>query len=584
MAESFGRYRVVGEVGRGGMGVVYRAHDPELDREVAVKHIQLAPDASREVRDELEKRFRREAKAAARIHHPGVVAIHDVGTTDTGLYLVMELVDGESLGRRLERGVFPDRGAALEVAARAADALAAAHRAGVVHRDVKPANILISRDGRVLLTDFGVARSLDEISELTRTGMVVGSPAYMAPEQLRGGAVDGRADLFSLGVVLYEMLLRKRPFPAQSITTLLYQILHEDPLADPAISRELDLSTADVLRKLLAKEAGDRYPDAALAAAAMRELPIETANADEAVTRVQMARPALPPPVPPVSAARPPAPPPPPPVPPPASPPGVPAGPAQRPPATPPAAMIPSPTPPPQYAATVPAPAPTATLDSRQRTLVLLAVGLTLGALVVLAAAVALWNRGPSRPIVQPPREGGWNPAEGPLPESPPAAESPTAAPLPMILPPVEAPTPGLGGLSPGQQPPPDEAQTSPSTAPVIVAPSETAPAPPVATQPPPPPPQPREEISQHLRCRLGVEFDVAPGEAQVYLDGRLLGTADDVDQYDLSALPGLHLIRLTAQGYKPVTVEVEVGPHARRWTEVEVEMEELSQEGNDGG
>ncbi len=576
MAEVFGRYRVVSEIGRGGMGVVYRAHDPELDREVAVKHIQLAPDASRDVRDELEKRFRREAKAAARIHHPGVVVIHDVGTTETGLYLVMELVDGESLGRRLERGVFPDRGAALEVAARAAEALAAAHRAGVVHRDVKPANILISRDGRVLLTDFGVARSLDEVSELTRTGMVVGSPAYMAPEQLRGGAVDGRADLFSLGVVLYEMLLRKRPFPAQSITTLLYQILHEDPLADPSISRELDVPTADVLRKLLAKETSDRYPDAALAAAALRELPLEATNADEALTRPQIPVPVLPPVVPPAgptpagatpAGARPPAAPPPPP----------------RVPPPPPPAAVPVATAAP-YSAGPPPLAPTPSGPS-SRTVLLLALGLIFVALVVVAAAVALWNRGPSRPIVQPPREGGWNPTEVPIPDSATAAQSPTAAPLPMIVPPVEAPTPELGGLSPGESQ--LGAHASPSTPSVIAVPSETAapPPPPAATQPPPPPPpQPREEISQHLRCRLGVEFDVAPGEAQVYLDGRLLGTADDVDQYDLSAMPGVHLIRLTAQGYKPVTVEVEVAPNARRWTEVEVEMEELPESGDNGG
>ena len=574
MTEVFGRYRVVGEIGRGGMGVVYRAHDPELDREVAVKHIQLAPDASREVRDELEKRFRREAKAAARIHHPGVVVIHDVGTTETGLYLVMELVDGESLGRRLERGVFPDRGAALEVAARAAEALAAAHRAGVVHRDVKPANILISRDGRVLLTDFGVARSLDEVSELTRTGMVVGSPAYMAPEQLRGGAVDGRADLFSLGVVLYEMLLRKRPFPAQSITTLLYQILHEDPLADPNISRELDVPTAEVLRRLLAKEAGDRYADAALAAAALRELPLEAPSADEAMTRPQIPVPVLPavvpPPGPTPAGARL------------AAPPLPPSGPTQRPPAPPSPAAAAMPATP--YAAGPPPLAPVASHGPSSRTLLLLGLGLGFAALVVVAAAVALWNRGPSRPIVQPPREGGWNPTDVPIPDSAAAAESPTAAPLPMIVPPVEAPTPGLGGLSPGQEPQPG-AQASPSTPSVIAVPSETAAAtvpPPVATQPPPPPP--REEVSQHLRCRLGVELDVAPGEAQVYLDGRLLGTADDVDQYDMSAMPGRHLIRLTAAGYKPVTVEVEVAPNARRWTEVEVEMEELPEPGNDGG
>src|SRR5206468_2280188 len=121
-------------------------HDPELDRAVAIKLIALPHDASRDVRDELEKRFRREAKAAARVRHPGVVVIHDVGITDAGLYLVMELVDGESLAHRIDRGAFPDRGGALELVARAADALSAAHAVGLVHRDVKPANILLSRD------------------------------------------------------------------------------------------------------------------------------------------------------------------------------------------------------------------------------------------------------------------------------------------------------------------------------------------------------------------------------------------------------------------------------------------------------
>ncbi|HXT51261.1 MAG TPA: serine/threonine-protein kinase [Thermoanaerobaculia bacterium] len=577
----FGRYRVLGEVGRGGMGVVYRAHDPELDREVAVKHIQLAPDASREVRDELEMRFRREAKAAARIRHPGVVAIHDVGTTETGLYLVMELVDGESLGRRLERGVFPDRAAALEVAARAAEALAAAHRAGVVHRDVKPANILISRDGRVLLTDFGVARSLDEVSELTRTGMVVGSPAYMAPEQLRGDAVDGRADLFSLGVVLYEMLLRKRPFPAQSITTLLYQILHEDPLADPAISRELDVATAEVLRRLLAKEAAERYGDAAVVAVALRELPLEAPTADQALTRPRMAAPVLPAAPPP--AAAPPAPP--------RIPPTAPA--ATPPPATPPravpaAAAVPPITP--AYAAPPAAyvpPPPAAATGAQNRTLLLVALGMVAVALVVIAAAVALWNRNPGRPIVQPPRPEGWTPADGPLPETsvPLPDAAPTMAPLPMILPPA-GPTPTLdvGALEP--PPPPVAPRASPAASATAAAPMEAPPvpsAPPVATQPPPPS-APREEVSQHLRCRRGVEFDVSPGDAQVYLDGRLLGTADEVEQYELASQPGRHLLRFTAAGYKPVTVEVEVGANGPRWSEVEVEMEELPEAESDGG
>ncbi|HET9768555.1 MAG TPA: hypothetical protein VFS60_17045, partial [Thermoanaerobaculia bacterium] len=223
-----------------------------------------------------------------------------------------------------------------------------------------------------------------------------------------------------------------------------------------------------------------------------------------------------------------------------------------------------------------------------RRTVVLLAsLGAAVLALLVVVAAVGLWNRSPQRPTVQPPAEGGWNPAEGPLPESSLSPAAPTAAPLPMILPPAQAPTPYLGSLGEQQQLPPGPAEASPSQAPVIAVPSATAPvpSPPPATQPPPPPHPPQEAVSQHLRCRRGVEFDIAPGEAQVYLDGRLLGTADEVEQYEMSSMPGRHLLRFTAPGYKPVTVEVEVSPTVRgRWTEVEVEMEELPEEGQDGG
>ena len=536
-AIGFGRYRVDGELGRGGMGVVYRAHDPELDREVAIKHIQLPVDASRDVRDELEKRFRREAKAAARIRHPGVVAIHDVGTTDSGLYLVMELVDGESLARRLERGAFPDRAAAIEVAARAAEALAAAHRAGVVHRDVKPANILISNDGRVMLTDFGVARSLDEVSELTRTGMVVGSPAYMAPEQLRGGAVDGRADLFSLGVVLYEMVLRKRPFPSQSITTLLYQILHEDPMADPAISKEIDRPISDLLRRLLAKQPEDRYPDAQSLAAALRQLPLESVRADEAETRPGMAVPPLPPLPPTVAALVPPLHPPHPPAP----------------------------------------PTPYAAPGAPRRTALWLLLGTVGAALVVVAGVLATWNRNPVRPIVQPPRPAGWNPSEGPLPESSllllPPTPTPSQAPLSMIPPLPVAPTPSPGAApSISERPAPNGGEPPAATS---APPSQPAPTPPPLPSAPAAQP-PREEATVHVRCRRGVEFDLDPSDALVTFDGRLLGPADEVEQYEITT-PGHHTLRLTAAGYKPVVVDVEVAPDARaKWEELEIEMEEL--------
>ncbi|MGD1146714.1 MAG: protein kinase [Thermoanaerobaculaceae bacterium] len=279
-----GRYTVLGELGRGAMGVVFRALDPALDRQVAVKVIASRGGETAAAKAELEARFLREARVAARISHPNVVTVFDAGREGDSLYLVMELVSGESLGGRLVRSEFPSAPEALEMAARVADALAAAHALGVVHRDIKPGNVMVTRSGGIKVADFGVAKAVGEETNLTRTGTVVGSPTYMAPEQVRGETLDGRSDLFSLGVVLYELLMHRRPFPAETVTTLIYQILHEDPLADPAVSTALGENVAAFLRWCLEKTPEKRIPDAASFAAGARTVAASLGSGDPVTT------------------------------------------------------------------------------------------------------------------------------------------------------------------------------------------------------------------------------------------------------------------------------------------------------------
>jgi len=277
--EKVGRYEIRGEIGRGAMGRVYRGFDPQLGREVAIKMIATSLAGGRDDGDEVAARFLREARVAARLQHPGVVAVYDAGREGDGLYLVMELVDGETLAERLSRGEFPSIEEALDIVAQAADALAAAHATQIVHRDIKPGNLMITRGGRVKVADFGVAKAVGESTELTRTGMMVGSPAYMAPEQVKGQSLDGRSDLFSLGVVLYEMLLKRKPFPADTVTSLVYQILHEDPMADAAIAASLRPGVSEFLRQALAKDREERIPDAETFADSARELAAEPSSA-----------------------------------------------------------------------------------------------------------------------------------------------------------------------------------------------------------------------------------------------------------------------------------------------------------------
>ena len=276
--QRFGRYRVTGELGKGAMGIVYRAEDPELGRTVAVKTIALSgrPDEQ----DVHQARFRQEARAAGTVSHPSIVTIYDVGREGDLAFIAMELVEGRELRSLIrEGGLSPVQ--AIEIAALVADGLAFAHERGVIHRDIKPGNIMVLPDGRVKIMDFGIAR-LQESEVKTQSGVLLGSPQYMSPEQVAGHALDGRADIFSLGVVLYEMLTGVKPFDAADLTQLLFWVVnlpHKPPgERNPSLPPVIDY----VIARALKKNADERYASAAEFARDLRECIPELANAKPA--------------------------------------------------------------------------------------------------------------------------------------------------------------------------------------------------------------------------------------------------------------------------------------------------------------
>jgi serine/threonine-protein kinase len=260
------RFNIVSELGRGAMGVVYRAEDPLLNREVAIKTILLSADES--VRAEYEARFLQEAKAAGGLNHPGIVTTYDIGREGDLVYLAMELLDGEELRNLLARERLP-LSVAIDIAIEVAEGLAYAHEHGVVHRDIKPANIMILRDRHAKIMDFGIA--MLHVSDVkTQTGLLLGSPKYMSPEQIAGKTVDRRADIYSLGVVLYEMVAGVPPFAGEDVNHLMYEVchgVHSPPhFLNPAVPAILEL----ILDKALAKEPEKRYQDARELAADLR--------------------------------------------------------------------------------------------------------------------------------------------------------------------------------------------------------------------------------------------------------------------------------------------------------------------------
>ncbi len=256
--KQFGRYEILSELGRGAMGVVYKARDPQIDRLVALKTVSLwgqEPDEEKEFR----LRFMNEAQAAGRLHHSGIVSVFDVGENPENHdpYIVLEYVQGESLNRILSREKKLPLERSLKLAEEIADALDYAHDQGVVHRDIKPANILITQDGRAKIADFGIAKL--NLAHFTVPGRVLGTPAYMAPEQLSGESVDGRSDLFSLGVIVYAMVTGHSPFQGTSATTVCFKVANREPIAASALDMTLPPQLDVVISRAMAKDPNERY-------------------------------------------------------------------------------------------------------------------------------------------------------------------------------------------------------------------------------------------------------------------------------------------------------------------------------------
>jgi len=593
-----GRYRILDFLGAGAMGEVFLAEDPQIERRLAIKTVRLV-GRPQEIEDR-KRRLLREARAAGRLLHPNVVTLFDAGEAEGILYLAFELVEGTDLAGRLESGPPLSLREVLRIIRQVADALDFAHRQGIVHRDIKPSNVLLDKQGTVKVADFGIAKVTGQSTELTVAGSVMGSPQYLSPEQIRGEELDGRSDIFSLGVVLYELLSQKRPFDGDTITTLVYQILHKEP---PPISelRAVPERLEALLRRMLAKSRDDRFATAAeLAvevAACERELSDETLSAPAANLPLQATRilpkrttdavqtpggPSAPQRVPTllegISASReavlsPP----------PSLPPRVP---------TPPPIPARATAPPPVLPATA-APVVTATRPGYGKSLAV-AIILVLFLMIGAGAAGVWWfffrhpttqeGNGVGIPPGQetPATTSSTPPPAEPAATPPPkiaAIPAPTTQAPPIATPPGQTirPTPPVHPELPAQTsqpvPAPTPRQPGPFVPPAATG-SPERPQPP-APEPPPKQAEPDEEeqparrsaggpVDQTLKTGLSLVFRPTPPDAYVLVDGTMIGQATEWNgqkggrTYTLSA--GEHLIKLRSAGLKDFIIRIEAG------------------------
>ncbi|MGD2245967.1 MAG: serine/threonine-protein kinase [Candidatus Aminicenantes bacterium] len=268
--KKIGKYEIQSILGKGAMGIVYKALDPDINRKVAIKTIRFDLASEETDNEEIMQRFMREAQAAGKLTHPNIITIFDVGREQDLTYIVMQFIEGPSLQRLIAQGEkfsVPDVTKLMELVCGALDY---AHQHGIVHRDIKPGNVLLDNNKKPYICDFGVARV--DTSTLTQSGTAVGTPSYMSPEQVMGKKVDKRSDIFSIGCILYEVLTGRRPFEAESITTVIYKIINEEPPAISELKKGLPAGFGKIIGKALAKDPNNRYQSCGQLAEDLRNL------------------------------------------------------------------------------------------------------------------------------------------------------------------------------------------------------------------------------------------------------------------------------------------------------------------------